>query len=132
MRDLVRMCYDVVPVNTARLSAAVAIRGEVMAYGSNELRTHPFAARWGKNCDAIYWHAETKAIHNFIRRHNPDQLQKATVYVARIKRPFERSKSWVTGLARPCKGCFDCIRDFGVGKVVYTTNSDHEWACEVA
>lgn len=131
MRELVCMCEDVHAVNKARLAAAVTIRGEVMSWGINELRSHPFASRWGKNSDAIYWHAETKAIHNFIRRHDVTLLQRATIMVARIKRPFERSKEYVPGMARPCKGCFSCIRDFGIPRVVYT-NESGAFVCEVA
>lgn len=131
LHDLEVMARDVPPVTGIRLTAAVAIRGEVLAWGTNELRTHPFQARWGKNADAIYWHAETKAIHNFIRRHNPDLLQKATMYVVRIKRPFERSKDFVKGMARPCKGCFSCIRDFGIPRIAYS-NQDGGFSCEVS
>jgi hypothetical protein len=40
MQELVRMCHDVAPVNTARLAAAVTIRGEVMAWGMNERMGH--------------------------------------------------------------------------------------------
>jgi hypothetical protein len=131
MRELVRMCQDVPPVNTARLAAAVVIRGEVLAWGMNEMRSHPFQMKFGKNSDAIYWHAETRAIHNFIRRHDPDLLQKATIMVARIKRPFERSRDFVPGMARPCKGCFSCIRDFGIPRIAYTSESG-AFVCEVA
>lgn len=131
MRELIRMCHDVSAVSKARLAAAVVIRGEVLAWGTNELRTHPFAAKWGKNSDALFWHAETKAIHNFIRRHDVSLLQKATVMVARIKRPFERSKEYVSGMARPCKGCFSCIRDFGIPRIAYTDESG-AFVCEVA
>lgn len=131
LHELELMCRDVPPVRTARLAAAVAIRGEVMAWGTNEMRSHPFQARWGKNSDSVYWHAETKAIHNFIRRYSADLLQRATVYVCRIKRPNERSKNFVLGMARPCKGCFSCIRDFGIGRVAYSTDSGG-WQCEIA
>lgn len=36
LRELHQMCYDVAPVKTARMAAAVAIRGEVLAWGTNE------------------------------------------------------------------------------------------------
>lgn len=41
MRELLRMCHDVPAVSKARLAAAVTVRGEVLAWGTNELRTHP-------------------------------------------------------------------------------------------
>lgn len=127
--DLYHMCHDVVPVKTARMAAAVAIRGEVLSWGTNEARTHPFQAAWRRREDAIYWHAETKAIHNFIRRHDPDLLQRATVYVHRVKRPHPKSKTFLFGTARPCSGCFGCIRDFGIPRVIYSTNDGY--ACEI-
>lgn len=36
MRELIRMCHDVSAVSKARLAAAVTVRGEVLAWGTNE------------------------------------------------------------------------------------------------
>lgn len=131
LRDLLRLAHDVPAANKARMAAAVAVRGEVLAWGTNEMRSHPFQAKYAKKVEAVFWHAETKAIHNFLRRNNMDLLKRATLYVARIKRPFERSKEFVPGMARPCKGCFSCITQFGVPRLVYTTESEG-FQCEVA
>jgi tRNA(Arg) A34 adenosine deaminase TadA len=129
MNTLRVIVEDVPPVTGTRMAAAVAIRGTVLSMGNNQLRTHPFAARFGKNPDALFWHAETKAIHNFIRKHHPDDLQKATLYVMRIKRPLTNNKKWVMGMARPCKGCYACVQDFGIPRVVFS-NADGGFSCE--
>lgn len=131
LRNLEIQALDVPPVKTARLAAAVAIRGHVMALGNNQLKSHPFHLRFGKNADSLFWHAETHCIHNFIRRHDADLLQKATLYVVRLKRPFERSRDFVKGMARPCKGCMRCIQDFGVPRIVYS-NEAGGFSCEVS
>jgi hypothetical protein len=36
LSQLEKLCWDVAPVRTARLAAAVAIRGEVLSWGTNE------------------------------------------------------------------------------------------------
>jgi deoxycytidylate deaminase len=131
LRTLEIMAHDVAPVKTARLAAALAIRGQVLSLGNNQLKSHPFHLRFGKNRDSLYWHAETHCIHNFIRKHDPNLLQKTTLYVVRLKRPYEGSRDFVKGMARPCKGCMRCIQDFGVPRIVYS-NNDNAFSCEVA
>lgn len=129
MNVLRNMVLDVAPVRSARLIAAVAHRGNILSFGSNSMRSHPFQQRFGRNSDAMFWHAETNAIYNFLRRHNSDDLSKTSLYVMRIKRPSESSKNWVLGMSRPCKGCQKCIMDFGIPRVIYTT--DHQtFVCE--
>jgi cytidine deaminase len=125
------MAEDVAGVNHAKLAACVAIRSDIVAFGYNQLRTHPFAARFGKNEFAPYWHAETHAIHNSLRRISIDDLTRATLYVVRVKRPSERATNWVLGLSRPCRGCRKCIFEFGVPRVCYSTDDDG-FFCEEA
>lgn len=131
MRELLNLAHDAPSDCKTRMAAAVAVRGEVLAWGTNEMRTHPFQAKFAKKDEAVFWHAETKTIHNFLRRHDWELLQKATIYVARIKRPFVRARHHVPGMARPCKGCFSCITQFGIGRVVYSTETEG-FQCEVA
>jgi len=129
MNILRTMAEDVTPVANARLTAAVAIRGNIISFGNNSLRSHPFQHKFGKNNDSLFWHAETHAIYNFLKRRVPQDLAKSTLYVLRIKRPSETSKNWVLGMSRPCKGCQKCIMDFGIPRVIYTT--DHQtFVCE--
>ena len=131
LNDLHKMAMDVPPVQNARLAAAVAIRATVLAFRHNQLKSHPFHRTYGKNEDSLFWHAETHAIHNFIRRNHPDDLHRATLYVARVKRPTITSRDFILGMARPCRGCMKCIEAFGIPRIVYSTN-DSNFMCELA
>lgn len=124
MQTLRVMAEDVAGVKHAKLAACVAIRGDIISFGYNQLRTHPFAARFGKNEFSPYWHAETHAIHNSLRRISIDDLSRASLYVVRVKRPSEGSNKWVLGMSRPCRGCRKCIFEFGIGRVFYSTDDD--------
>ena len=128
LKTLLHMAQDVAPVANARLAAAIAVRGDIVSFGNNSLRSHPFANRFGKNEHSQFWHAETHAIFNALKRHNVDILERATRYVVRVKRPHETSKEWIVGTSKPCKGCCRCIMEFGIPRVVYGTES--EFVCE--
>jgi tRNA(Arg) A34 adenosine deaminase TadA len=131
LEHLQTLARDVAPVKTARIAAAVAIKGTILSLGNNQLKSHPFHRNYGKNEESLFWHAETHAIHNFIRRHNADDLQKATLYVTRMKRLSEHSRDFGLGIAKPCRGCMSCIQDFGIPRIVYS-NSEGSFSCEVA
>jgi deoxycytidylate deaminase len=128
LKTLLHMAQDVAPVANARLAAAIAVRGDIVSFGNNSLRSHPFANKFGKNEHSQFWHAETHAIFNALKRHNVDILERATLYVVRVKRPHETSKEWIVGTSKPCKGCRRCIMEFGIPRVVYGTES--EFVCD--
>ena len=128
VNELKILAEDVEPVKHAKLAAAIAIRGNIIAFGNNSLRTHPFQARFGKNEFAAHWHAETHAIFNSLKRISVDELERATLYVVRVKRPDEHSRLWKFGMARPCRGCRKCIHDFGIPRVIYSTETG--FTCE--
>jgi deoxycytidylate deaminase len=128
LKTLLHMAQDVAPVANARLAAAIAVRGDIVSFGNNSLRSHPFANKFGKNEHSQFWHAETHAIFNALKRHNVDILERATLYVVRVKRPYETSKEWIVGTSKPCKGCRRCIMEFGIPRVVYGTES--EFVCD--
>ncbi len=79
-------------------------------------------ARFGKNEESIYLHAEVAAIRNALREVSVDDLQKMEIYICRVKKPKPFSKKYVWGLAKPCEGCQRAIAEFGLKRVVYTTN----------
>ena len=60
---LSRMAADIVsPVGgNARLAACVVYKNDIVSFGLNEKKSHPFQAKYGKNSDAVYLHAETSA-----------------------------------------------------------------------
>lgn len=119
-----RLAEDVIPIQSARIAAAVVFDGEIVSFGTNHLRSHPFQAKYGKNEQSIFWHAETNAIYNALKRNKMDPLflSFSDLYVVRIKRPSCRSKSFIYGLAAPCEGCRRCINDFKIGRTYFSTD----------
>lgn len=117
------MAEDVAPIRSAKIAAAVVYRDKIMSLGVNQLHTHPFQAKFGANSESMFWHAETKAIFNALKIHEPEYLSRCDLYVVRVKRPSSRSKEYVLGSAKPCVGCQRCITDFGIRNVFYSTDS---------
>lgn len=120
------MAIDVVPAARAKVSAAVVIKNDIVAFGSNKIRSHPFQLRFGKNGESAYWHAETNAIYNALKRVQVDELTKASLYVVRVKKPAAGSRNWILGLAKPCRGCEFCIDTFGLRRVVYSIEDGYD------
>jgi tRNA(Arg) A34 adenosine deaminase TadA len=128
MMDFVRrQAIDVKPVKSSRIAAAVAIRNDIISTGFCQLRSHPFQARYSKNPDAIFLHAETNAISNALNHVHKRDLRAATLYIHRVKFDSCYARELVDGLARPCSGCMRAIYQFGLKKVVYSTNINCEY-----
>lgn len=113
----------------ARMCAALVKNNRIMSIGINRRKTDPLQAKYGKNGDSIFLHAEISCIKNALREYDVIDLEGSTLYVCRVKRPSERSNKWVWGLARPCEGCSRAIAEFGIKNVVYTTNKHMQ--CEM-
>ena len=108
------------PVSSARIAAAVVYRGDIVSFGHNQKKSHPFQAKFGKNEGCIYLHAEVDAIKNALRCMPVEELRNADLYISRAKRPEPRSSKFVSGLAKPCTGCLKAIVAFGIRNVFYT------------
>jgi len=106
-----------------RHSAAILYRGNVISYGVAKRKSHPFQSQYQKHEDAIFWHAETNAIHNALKKIEADLLSKCSLYVCRIRFKDDLSGEMMYGLSKPCKGCRSCINHFKIPTVLYTTNS---------
>ena len=104
----------------AQLAACIVYKKEVISYGFNRKKSHPFQAKFGVNCDSIFLHAETDAIKNALRKIDVDKLAKTTLYVARVKKPHPRAKKMVGGLAKPCLGCAKAISTYAIRRVVWS------------
>lgn len=105
----------------ARLAACITYKGKIVSMGLNRPKSHPFQLLYGKNKDSLFLHAEIDAIYKATKRLDSHELSKSTLYVARVKRVSSVHKGFINGLARPCVGCARCIANFGIKKVVYTT-----------
>jgi deoxycytidylate deaminase len=105
-----------------RLAAAIVMRNKVISIGVNRMKSHPFQKKYGKNEDAIYWHAEIDAIKSALREISVDDLSKCDLYIARVKKPKPKSNDWIWGLSKPCEGCQRAILAFGLRRTIYTTD----------
>ena len=81
---LSKMAIAVEPVRQARIAACLVHRNEIVSFGINQMKTHPFQAQFGKNKDSIFLHAETDCIKNALREIDVDELSRCTLYIWRI------------------------------------------------
>lgn len=128
LHEMYMMARDVQPFASARLASCIVYKNNILAYGINRDKTHPFQRRFGKNALACYWHSETNAIFNAIKAGHTDLLPKATLYVARAKQE-KPDLRFVQGLAKPCSGCQYCIDYFDIRRTVYTLDMDGYEVC---
>ena len=113
---------DVDPVSNARLAAMILYKGKLVSVGFNQLKSHPFAAKYSKHPEAIYLHAEVDAINKAKKKLTEAELKKSTLIVVRVKKDLKGVVSY--GIAKPCPGCAGCIGDHGIKTVIYTENSE--------
>lgn len=117
--------YDDNP-HRAKLAACITVKDTPVVWGFNSMKSHPFQALHGKNSESIFWHAETNAIYNFIKRRSKEELEGSVMYIARAKKTMPGPKGkWICGLAHPCEGCMEAIEQYRIKKVIYTTNTDN-------
>ena len=102
--------------NRYQLAAAVVIRGRVISFGYNRMKTDPMQAKYSVNKERIYMHAEIHAIKNALRHVSVDELKRATLLVLRTRE--DTVSGW--GMAKPCEGCMRAIAEFGIKNVKYT------------
>ena len=121
---LSKMAIAVEPVRQARIAACLVHRNEIVSFGINQMKTHPFQAQFGKNKDSIFLHAETDCIKNALREIEVDELSRCTLYVCRVKFESHEKRKFVYGLAKPCPGCERAIANFNIKSVYYTLNDE--------
>ena len=118
---LAKVAATVPPVAQARFAAAIVYQNNIVSFGINSRKSCPFQKRFGKNEDSIYLHSETSAIKNALRLITLDDLTKSTLYICRVKYVDESKKRFIFGLSKPCFGCSKAITEFGIKRVIYTT-----------
>lgn len=123
------MAQDVTPVRGAKLASAIMHKGQVVSFGINQIRSHPLQARFGKNADAIFLHAEIDSIRNALYNNTADFLTRTTMFVYRVKRrEGMRHAAWCQGNASPCEGCARAIATFGIRRVIASTDQPDMFA----
>lgn len=120
---LTKVAVKLQPVKSSRIAAAIVCKNEVVSIGICSYKTHTFQSKFNKNPHAIHLHAETDAIRQALNEVHPDELKKATLYIQRSK--IDRHNGWVNGNAKPCSGCLKAIIEYGIKRVVYSTDDEH-------
>jgi len=122
---LSKIASDIInPVGgNARLAACIVYKNDIVSFGVNQMKSHPFQARYGKNTDSVFLHAETSAIKNALRHISVDELEKSALYICRVKHNNQSKQRLIFGMSKPCPGCFRCINTFNIQKVIYTLDN---------
>ena len=111
--------------------AAIVYKNKIVSFGTSHMKSHPFQARYSKNDEAIFWHAETNAIYNALRVVDTNILKKCSIYVCRVKNDVRQNM--IFGLSQPCTGCQECILDHKIPTLIYTLDGKfgrHRYAVE--
>lgn len=101
-------------VKSSNHAAAVVRKGEIIAFGINQMKSHPFQKKYGRTNDCIYFHAETHSIFNSLKKVHVDDLKKCDLYVIRVLKNGTMSESC------PCSGCKKAINWFNIRNVYYS------------
>lgn len=118
----VSVSYD--SKHRARIASCIVYKNDVISFGINRMKSHPFQKRFSKNNDSIYLHSETDAINNALKIITTEELSKSTLYICRVKYDNTKVKSLVWGLSKPCIGCMRAIATFNIKKVFYTCDNN--------
>lgn len=111
-----------------KIAAGIVFKRHLVATGVNSYKTHPMMWEFGKNKDSLFLHAEVDAIKNALRLISVDQLSKSDLYIVRVKR-VDGEREWISGLAKPCRGCQRAIETFNLKNVHYTTDENTVETC---
>lgn len=95
-------------------AASLYKNNRLIGVGTNKFRSHPLQAKFGRNNECIYLHAEIDAI-NSARKRNIDPTG-SILYVARAKNGSLRN-------SKPCGGCQKAIDFYNIKMVYYSTGS---------
>jgi deoxycytidylate deaminase len=108
----------------APVASAIVHRNRVICFGVNQLKTHPYQMKYGRNSESIFWHSETNALFIADKKLGFDRFSNSFLYVARTKWDGTAKNNLISGLAYPCDGCMRCIKDYGIKGIIYTMDED--------
>lgn len=117
LKDLFTIAQDVIPVRSSRICAAIYNRSFLISIGINNKKSHPIQKKFAINKDRIYQHAEINAIINALKRQKI--IYGNSIYIARA-RYNENNKTFEFGLSKPCNGCMEALKKYGIKSIHYT------------
>ena len=102
------------PTDLARMGAIIVKDRFVIGSGMNSRKSHPLQYAFSQSHLKIALHAEIAAIVDALRNNEKDDLQGATIYVARVLKNGSRA------IAKPCATCERAIKAYGIEAVYWT------------
>jgi deoxycytidylate deaminase len=113
------------------VASCLVHRNKIISYGINCMKSHPYQKKYGRNEEAIYFHAETLAIYTADKKLGFDKFENSILYVCRLKYESTEKLSLVNGMAKPCDGCMRCIQDYRIKSVIYTMDEQDNYGVMV-
>lgn len=108
------------PFRKYKIGCILVYKKQIIATGYNSYKTHPLQKvydieRYSEECiNAHSLHAEMQALLQI--RKLPLDKSKITCYTVRVNRRGEYRNS------RPCKSCIKALMDFGIRRLIYSTD----------
>lgn len=113
-----------------KVAAAIVYKNKIISLEHNVDKSHTFQKRFAKNEHAIFFHAETSAIHKALKILGEDKLSKATLVVVRLSsvksKCRQRLLHHTLATSKPCEGCSSCINHYGIKKVIHSVINGFE------
>lgn len=106
----------------AKIAAVITDGSEIISTGINQKKTHPYQAKFAKNPEAIYLHAEIDAIVSALRK---TDIKGCTMIVSRMKYVSSEDMSYTLGNSKPCLGCAAALQHVGISRLIYSTDDGY-------
>lgn len=110
-----------------KVVAAIVYKNKIVSLASNIKKTHTFQNKFSKNEHAIYFHAETFAIHKAIKRIGASKIKDCELFIVRMTNTMSKHGTKIIsqelGNSHPCSGCMECITTFGIKKVIHSIDN---------
>lgn len=107
---------------TVRVGSSIYMGNRLVSSAVNSNKTNPKVVKYNNILPfekTPFLHAEMAAIISAAKKIDIKDFRYCTLYVAR------KLKIDGCGLARPCPACMEAIREYGIPKVIYTTDSGY-------
>jgi deoxycytidylate deaminase len=122
IENLKVLAEDLEAFANAKIASALFYKGVPVSFGFNQPKSHPFALKYSRKEGAIYLHAESDAIRKARKKLTEFEMKRSTLITVRVK--YDYKKRSLIGISKPCAGCMRCIEDAGIGRIVYTEDSE--------
>lgn len=102
------------PTDLNKMAAIIVKRNKTLGKGMNTRKTHPLQKLFSKREVKIALHAEISAIVDALRSHEEEELQGASIFIARILKDGSRA------IAKPCPVCDRALSAYGITGIYWT------------